>query len=68
MDRGMRDAEASAQRLKQACSEKEEAMLQETRQLQSKLEDAQIQLRQLQWTNTDIKKDHELVVEKYCIA
>ena len=64
MDRSMREHEASAQRVKAAFGEKEEALVHEIQQLQSKLEDAQIQLRQLQWTNNDLKKDHEMVVEK----
>nr|KAG5704183.1 hypothetical protein BaRGS_009713 [Batillaria attramentaria] len=64
LDRSMREHEASAQRVKAACSEKEEALVQQTRDLQSKLEDAQIQIRQLQWTNNDLKKDHEMQVEK----
>ncbi|XP_070187035.1 coiled-coil domain-containing protein 57-like isoform X2 [Littorina saxatilis] len=64
LDRSMREHEASAQRVKASCSEKEEALVQERQQLQSQLEDAQIQIRQLQWTNSDLKKDHEVTVER----
>ncbi|XP_076459611.1 coiled-coil domain-containing protein 57-like [Babylonia areolata] len=64
LDRSMREHEASAERVKGACREKEEALVEESRQLQARLEDCQIQIRQLQWTNTDLKKDHDMTVEK----
>lgn len=67
LDRSMREHEASAQRVKTACGEKEETLVQQSRQLESKLEDAQIQVRQLQWANNDLKKDHEMQVEKWVL-
>ncbi|KAL8592659.1 hypothetical protein ACOMHN_037599 [Nucella lapillus] len=64
LDRSMREHEASVQRVKVVCGEKEEALVQESRQLQARLEDCYIQIRQLQWTNKDLKKDHDITVEK----
>lgn len=64
LDKAMREREASVHRLKSACEEKEQTLIEQTQALQSKLEDANIQIRQLQWTNNDLKKDHEMHIEK----
>ena len=64
MDRSMREHEASTQKMKDALAEKEGKLLEDNRQLQSRLEDAQIQIRQLQWQNSDLTKDHQMVVDK----
>ncbi|XP_050401525.1 coiled-coil domain-containing protein 57 [Patella vulgata] len=60
MDRCLREREEALSNLKTAYNEREQILNGDIRNLQSKLESAEIQIRQLQWTNQDLAKEKEI--------
>ncbi|KAK6188076.1 hypothetical protein SNE40_004338 [Patella caerulea] len=60
MDRCLREREEALSNLKSAYNEREQILNGDIRNLQSKLETAEIQIRQLQWTNQDLAKEKEI--------
>ena len=64
IDRAVKEKEASLASLKDAYSEREHSLQNSMRELQSQLEDRQIELRQLQWANEDLIKNRDLQIDK----
>ncbi len=64
MDRLTREKEAALAKVKDACVEHEQTLQEAVRDLQSKMENQQIEIRRLEWQNQDLVKDKEVQLEK----
>ena len=64
MDRLIREKEETLAKIKDGYGEREQTLQNSVRDLQSKLEDGQVQVRQLQWAKADLEKERDLQIEK----
>ncbi|KAL3877357.1 hypothetical protein ACJMK2_035079 [Sinanodonta woodiana] len=64
LDRLGREKEEALSKVKEAYLEREQALQNSVRELQTKLEDATTKIRQLEWTNQDLEKDKNIQIEK----
>ncbi|XP_067671855.1 coiled-coil domain-containing protein 57-like isoform X2 [Haliotis asinina] len=64
MDLMMREKEGALGKVKDACVEREEKLQTTVRELQSQLEDQQIEIRRLEWQNKDLSKDRDVQITK----
>ncbi|XP_046573024.1 coiled-coil domain-containing protein 57-like isoform X2 [Haliotis rubra] len=64
MDLMMREKEGALGKVKDACVEREEKLQTTARELQSQLEDQQIEIRRLEWQNQDLSKDRDVQITK----
>ncbi|KAK3090504.1 hypothetical protein FSP39_012356 [Pinctada imbricata] len=64
MDRSGRDKEETLAKIKEGYTEREQSLQNTVRELQSKLEDCQVQIRQLQWAKSDLEKEKDIQIEK----
>ena len=65
MDKYGREKEGALLTVKEAFSERETELQNTIRDLQSKLEDSQVEIRRLQWASTDLEKEKNLCIQKY---
>ncbi|CAC5378969.1 unnamed protein product [Mytilus coruscus] len=64
MDRYGREKEAALAKVKEGYAEREQSLQNTIRDLQSKLEDSQVEIRKLQWSYSDLQKEKEIQAEK----
>ena len=64
MDRYGREKEGALAKVKEGYAEREQSLQNTIRDLQSKLEDSQVNIRKLQWSNSDVQKEKEIQAEK----
>ena len=64
MDRAGREKESSLAKVKEGYADREQVLQNTIRELQSKLEDGQIEFRKLQWAKQDMEKDSTTRIEK----
>lgn len=64
MDKYCREKEGALTTAKDAFAERESELQKEVRELMSKLEDAQIEIRKLQWASADLEKEKNTYIEK----
>ena len=65
MDKYGREKEGALLQVKEAFSEREQELQNTVRDLQSKLEDSQVEIRRLQWASQDLEKEKNLYIQKY---
>lgn len=64
MDRYGREKEGALAKVKEGYAEREQSLQNTIRELQSKLEDSQVDIRKLQWSYSDLQKEKEIQAEK----
>lgn len=64
MDRYGREKEGALAKVKEGYAEREQSLQNTIRDLQSKLEDSQVNIRKLQWSYSDVQKEKEIQAEK----
>ena len=64
MDRYCREKEAALSTAKEAMADRESELQKEIRELTSKLEDANVEIRKLQWARQDLEKEKNSYIEK----
>ena len=64
MDRYGREKEGALAKVKEGYAEREQSLQNTIRDLQSKLENSQVNIRKLQWSNSDVQKEKEIQAEK----
>lgn len=64
MDKYCREKEGALTVAKEAFGERESELRATIRDLQSKLEDTQVEIRKLQWAATDMEKEKNMKIEK----
>ena len=65
MDKYGREKEGALLTVKEAFSEREQELQNMIRELQSQLEDSQVEIRRLQWASQDLEKEKNLYIQKY---
>ena len=65
MDKYGREKEGALLKVKEAFSEREQELQNMIRELQSRLEDSQVEIRRLQWASQDLEKEKNLCIQKY---
>lgn len=65
MDKYCKEKEGALTAAKDAFGERESELQKEIRDLSSKLEDAQVEIRRLQWASQDLEKEKNSFIEKF---